>query len=247
MNRQTLFSTSLLFLFLGQVQAEPALSDLGRVDSVLERLEKKLMDKGLDSIDAPLPERSSPLPTKKIDTSNPTQIVGSHEGSVDIAEFESILNGLENSLDEITTRMEVVAYNANLNSKNSQETKIRISLPRSDLISLNSGSIKLNGIEIFANDFYRLANNNSKDFTIFRGPLAGGEHQLEVELTIKNRKNRSSKIHTLKNSFTKVVTPNGKSLSWILTIRENKQATLHIKLEENSSKSELTTVSNVPK
>lgn len=168
-------------------QALAADSNIQAMDSVLDRLERKLMEQEATSLrieplnEAPKAQQNVKLPKGSIE--------GRQPGFDDFAALEKQIATLEKEADELSGQIE--ATKADLLDKSNKGSLVEINalIEDPDLTSIRELSLTIDGKKIYAMDGGDWT--PSPEIPFFIGPLAPGEHQLELNARTIRRREKS--------------------------------------------------------
>ncbi len=177
----------LLVSFGSLAIAEARDTNVQAMDSVLDRLEKKLMEQEASQL------RISPLSeTKAVDQSirlKKGAIEGKAPAFDELNGLEKQIAALEKEADELSGRIE--GFKAELVDKSNQGSLVEINalIEDPDLTSIRELSLSIDGRKIYA--------MNGGDWTpspeipFFLGPLAPGDHEIQLSARTIRRKEKS--------------------------------------------------------
>lgn len=177
-------SFAFLLAALCGASALAAESNVQAMDSVLDRLERKLMEQEATALriepisNAPKAQQNVKLPKGSIE--------GRQPGFDDFAALEKQIAVLEKEADELSGQIE--GAKAELLDKSSKGSLVEINalIEDPDLTSIRELSLSIDGKKIYAMDGGDWT--PSPEIPFFVGPLAAGEHQLELTArTIRRR------------------------------------------------------------
>ncbi|MES2745263.1 MAG: hypothetical protein V4655_07540 [Bdellovibrionota bacterium] len=174
-------------LLVTQGFAYGAESNIQAMDSVLDRLERKLMEQEASTLkiepirDTPKAQQNVRLPKGSIE--------GRQPGFDDFAALEKQIGSLEKEADELTGQIE--ASKAELLDKSSKGSLVEINalIEDPDLTSIRELSLSIDGKKIYAMDGGDWT--PSPEIPFFIGPLAAGEHQIELSARTIRRREKS--------------------------------------------------------
>lgn len=162
-------------------------SNIQAMDSVLDRLEQKLMEQEASTLRIE-PIGDTPKSQQNLKFQKGT-IEGRPPGSNEFATLEKQISDLEKEADELSGQIE--ASKADLLDKSSQGSLVEINalIEDPDLTSIRELNLSIDGKKIYA--------MNGGDWTpspeipFFIGPLAAGEHSIELNARTIRRREKS--------------------------------------------------------
>ncbi len=155
------------------------------MDSVLDRLERKLMEQEASSLHIE-PINPAPAPANQKITLPTGSLEGRLPGSEDFKGLEKQIAGLEKEADELSGQIETLKGDLLSQATQSSLIEIEALIEDPDLTSVRELNFYLDGSKIFAMDGGDWAPNPEIPF--FLGPLEAGEHTLKLEgRTIRRR------------------------------------------------------------
>lgn len=174
-------------LLVSQASAFAADTNIQAMDSVLDRLERKLMEQEASQLkiepinESPKAQQNVRLPKGSIE--------GRQPGFDDFATLEKQIASLEKEADELTGQLE--ASKAELLDKSTKGSLVEINamIEDPDLTSIRELSLSIDGKKIYAMEGGDWT--PSPEIPFFIGPLAPGEHQLELSARTVRRREKS--------------------------------------------------------
>ncbi len=188
-------------------------ANIKSMDSVLDRLERKLMEQEASALQISPPSESKNADQK---ISLPQgSIEGRQPGFDDIAALEKQIAALEKEADELTGQLERVKAELLDKSAKASLVEIQAYIEDPDLTSIRELSLSIDGKKIYAMDGGDWT--PSPEIPFFLGPLSPGEHVLELnaktvrrrekslplDQNISHRYNQTFKINVASGSFHK--------------------------------------------
>lgn len=173
---------ALTLLTAGQLLA--ADSSIQAMDSVLDRLEHKLMEQEASSLKIE-PINPSPKADQKIRVPA-SKFEGRLPGSDDFAGLEKQIAGLEKEADELSGQIESMKGELLNQATKGSLIEITAAIEDPDLTSIRELTFFLDGTKIYSMDGGEWT--PSPEVPFFLGPLEAGEHTLKLEArTIRRR------------------------------------------------------------
>jgi hypothetical protein len=166
-------------LMLGSMSALSADSDVTEIDSVLDRLEKKLDDQRSEVLE--------PYKIIKKNEANLGQFFSSEPVPANLEEFKKIgelseeINRLDSDLKSLTEKVNTQAMGLTENSKMMPRATIHFQGPDDGKLRTKYLRVLLNEVPLFE---YRLAQSSAmlpSKFKVYEGSLPQGNHILKVE------------------------------------------------------------------
>jgi len=167
--------------------------DIQQVESVLERLEKRLLDEEGETLT--FGERELPpatLPKAEADKKiamPPAKIEGEAEDASRMREITTAVSQLENQVDQLLSDVGKTRQKIMEDARVDNEITIEAALGAAELASIRSMRVKLDGYDIYdvSDDAGLWVPTNT--VPLYFGPLQAGNHRLdlEVRMVLKQR------------------------------------------------------------
>jgi len=205
-NIASLLSVSHLFLLSAPLQAADA--NVKAMDSVLDRLERKLMEQEATSLHI---EPIHPTPQTRQQFNLPaSRLEGRLPGADDFKGLEKQIAGLEKEADELSGQIESLKGELITQATKGSLIEIEAVIENPDLTSVRELTFHLDGTKIYAMDGGEWTPNPHIPF--FLGPLEPGEHTLKLEGRTVRRREKTLPLdqniyHRYDQTFTIQVQP----------------------------------------
>lgn len=173
---------------INEFGSEPA-SAIKPLDSVLDRLEKRILQNESDAMtfgEKNLPEQE---PAQKIKLPK-AEITAEPDEESQLTDVARAVAQLNNEIDRLNSNVQKTKQQVMTTARAGNTTTVELHLDDADSAALRSLSVRLNGFEIYTlNDTAGLWMPQRR-IPIYIGPLKPGNHKIEVEgqLVIRNNK-----------------------------------------------------------
>lgn len=178
-------------LILAAVIAPVALaevsSELGQVNSILDRLEKRLQRReaqGLTFDNDESPRKDKPAKTFNLD---PAKIEGTTPSREDIAEVEALVDRLEREIEDLSSDVRREKQTILEDARADNFVSLAAVLQEKEKTALTSLRIRLDGYDIYAVDESSGLWMPSSKIPLYAGPLEPGTHTLDLKARLVMR------------------------------------------------------------
>lgn len=162
-------------------------SSIQAMDSVLDRLERKLMEQEASSLKIE-PITPSPRAEQKV-RMTPSKFEGRLPGSDDFSGLEKQIAGLEKEADELSGQIEDLKGKLLNQATKGSLIAIAAAIEDPDLTSIRELTFYLDGTKIYSMDGGEWT--PSPEVPFFLGPLEAGEHTLKLEARTVRRREKT--------------------------------------------------------
>ncbi len=208
-------------------RAEP--KDLNQVDSVLDRLEKRLLDdesEGLTFDERNRPAgRSEPAapPTKKLKFGKARIESGGSSEQTMIKNITTAVSELESQIDLLATNVQKTKQSVLDEASIDNHIDVEAVLSDTDAAAIKSLKIKLDGYPLYELDDTSGLWLPSKSVPLYSGPLQPGTHRLDLEARLVVRGKESlpvnGNVYRFVNKTFQLAVPGGTTSSrYVITI-----------------------------
>ena len=190
---------------------------LNKADSILDKLEKSLLEQSPDSLSfgEKVKANAPPSPKKKLPTYNygKTKPITSTSGSVDFQSLSSLVNDLENQVDALASSVQKTKQQIINKATVDNFVTIEAGLANSDHAAIKNINVRLDGYNVYQiNDASGLW-MPSKHIPLYAGPLQPGTHRIDVEARVVMKHKKSlplnNDVYRLVNKTFEVIVPDG--------------------------------------
>lgn len=226
-----IFSILLAALF---VQATPVLAkddDLGNVNTVLDRLERRLLDQEADGLT--FDEKTQPPPSiesedggtsYKFENKGKGKVSGTTSEREHMASLAGAITELESQVDQLASNVQKTKQSILDEASIDNFVSIEAQLNETDAAAIKSINIKLDGYPV-----YELHDASglwlpSKAVPLYAGPLQPGAHRLDLEARIVVRHQKgmpmNADVYRFINKSFELSVPGGTNKSrYVITIK----------------------------
>lgn len=180
-----------------------AQKDIAPVESVLDRLEKRLMDQQADGLTfgekSFLNEKASEsAPRKALPKvkGNSTQVPGDLEESTQLREIGKSIADLESQVDQLSSEVLRTKQRVLDEAKIDNFFAIEVFMSNTEATALRSLRVKLDGFEVYALSDDASLWLPANTVPVFAGPLQTGAHRLDVEMKLASKAEGNVPLNT---------------------------------------------------
>lgn len=187
-----IFLPCLLISARGLLAAE---ADLQKVEDILERLEKKIMEQEGLSASYGQPPLQQERDKSSVVQKRPEQIKADIKENVKLKEIASAISEIELELDKLESDVQKTKQKIFEDSSLSSSLELVLVPPAADRLALRHLKVSLDGVSI-----YELSQPSGiwaprRSIPLFNGPIYPGVHKFEVEMNVVERNSRGLPIN----------------------------------------------------
>lgn len=185
----------LLLVFWG-VSASAEKADLGKVDAILDRLEKRLLDQESESLTygekkrTPSKDALEKAPVASYKFSKST-VEAKVENEDKLKAINTLINELEGQIDQLASNVQKTKQSIQEEASIDNFVTLEASLSNTDTAALRSLIVKVDGFKLYEIDDAAGLWLPSKAIPLYAGPMQPGNHLIELEARISMRQQRS--------------------------------------------------------
>jgi hypothetical protein len=191
--------------------------ELQKADSILDKLERSLLDQSPDSLSFGEKVKAKTPPTTKssvpVYTYESTSPIESDAGSIDFKSLTRLISDLENQVDKLASSVQATKQKIVDDASIDNFITLEAGLTNSDHAAIKNISVRLDGYNVYAIDDASGLWMPSKHIPLYAGPLQPGTHRIDVEARVVMKHKKSLPLHNdvyrLVNKTFEVSVPGG--------------------------------------
>ena len=183
--------TMLTLLFLPQVAAAGgAGGDAAAQESILDRLEKRLLEKDGSSFYGGTSSKDGKKRANTSYTYNKSLIGGMPGASKDIKDINKAIEDLEEKVEFLSAGVHAVKQKILQDAKINNHISIAAILEKKDLMSFKTITVKIDGHTVYEQNSSLGLWLLEKSVPLFHGPIQPGKHRIDFDATLVQKKDK---------------------------------------------------------